>query len=281
MKKTLILLLFTLVGTTVSAQKEVSVKTIFEAINKGQSVDYQDAIIVGNLDFTELSNKKRIKNKANYEEYKSYVKVHISFRNCTFKGDVIAYKNLNEEKIRKRGNGIVNWNTSDDTTYTTDFEKEAGATPATKKRASITYSTDFEKEVIFENCSFAGKTEFKYSNFAEKASFGGAKFAQSANFKYADFKQEVIFAKSDFDEYANFKYTSFKKDADFFDVRFKNYADFKYVNFGQRVTFKSTAFSNQADFKYAEFSDDANFDNTKFKAGFDMKYSNGKKYLNK
>ena len=259
MKKILILLIFTLISTKVSAQKEISAKTIFEAINKGQSVDYQDATIVGNLDLTELSNRKRLNNKSNYEEYKSYVEVPISFKNCTFKGDIIACKNLEEEKSRKIGNGIVNWNIGEGSTYTTDFEKD----------------------VIFENCSFAGKTEFKYSHFAEKASFGGAKFAQSANFKYADFKQEVIFAKSDFDEYANFKYTSFKQDADFFDVRFNNYADFKYANFGERVTFKRTAFSNQADFKYTEFSNDANFDNTKFKAGFDMKYSNGKKYLNK
>ncbi|MDZ7934022.1 MAG: pentapeptide repeat-containing protein [Emticicia sp.] len=258
MKKLLILLFFTLIGTKVLAQKEISAKTIFDAIDKGQSADYQDAIIIGNLDLTELSNKKRIKNKGNYEEYKSYVEVPISFKNCTFKGDVIAYKNLEEEKNRKLGNGNVKWSIGD----------------------GITYSTDFEKAVVFENCSFAGKTEFKYSDFAEKASFGGAKFSKDANFKYADFKREVIFAKSDFDEYANFKYTSFKQDADFFDVRFKNYADFKYADFGERVTFKNTAFSNQADFKYAEFSDDANFDNTKFKAGFDMKYSNGKKYLN-
>lgn len=259
MKKILILMLFAFVGTTSSAQKEVSAKTIFEAIDKGQAVDYQDAVIVGDLDLTELSNKKRIKNKGNYEEYKSYVEVPISFRNCTFKGDVIAYKNLEEEKSRKIGNGSVNWSIGDGTTY----------------------STDFEKAVVFENCSFAGKTEFKYSDFAERTSFGGAKFSKDANFKYADFKQEVIFAKSDFDDYANFKYTSFKQDADFFDVRFKNYADFKYADFSERVTFKSTAFSNQADFKYAEFRDDANFDNTKFKSGVDMKYSNGKKYMNK
>lgn len=259
MKKILILILFAFVSTTVSAQKEVSAKTIFEAIDKGQTVDYQNTTIVGNLDLTELTNKKRIKNKGSYEEYKSYVDVPISFKNCTFKGDFIAYKNIEEEKNKKVGNGNINWTMGDGTTYTTDFEKS----------------------VVFENCIFEGKSEFKYSDFAEKASFGGAKFLKDANFKYADFKQEVIFAKSDFDEYANFKYTSFKQDADFFDVRFKNYADFKYANFGERVTFKSTAFSNQADFKYADFKDDANFDNAKFKSGVDMKYSNGKKYVNK
>lgn len=260
MKKTLIITLFAFICTSVSAQKEVSAKTIFEQIDKGQAVNYQDVTVVGDLDLTELSNKKRInKIKNDFEEYKSYVEVPISFKNCTFKGDVIAYKNIENEKSRKLGNGNINWNIGDGTTYTTDFEKS----------------------VVFENCVFTKKTEFKYSDFAEKASFGGTKFAQSANFKYADFKQYVVFAKCDFDEYANFKYTKFKQDTDFFDARFGNYADFKYTDFNDRVTFKNSAFSNHADFKYAEFRDDANFDNAKFKGGTDFKYSNGKKYVNK
>ncbi len=259
MKKSLIVLLFALVSTQIFAQKEVSAKTIFEQIDKSQSIDYQGITIVGELDLTELSNKKRTKNKGTLEEYKSTVEVPLTFKNCIFKGDVIAYKNLEEGKNRKIGNANINLSMGDGTTFTTDFEKN----------------------VVFENCTFEGKTEFKYSDFAEKVSFGGTKFSQEANFKYADFNQEIIFAKCDFEEYANFKYTTFKQDVDFFDVRFKNYADFKYTNFDDRVTFKSTAFNNQADFKYAEFKNDANFDNTKFNAGFDMKYSNGKKYMNR
>lgn len=257
MKQIIIMMAFAFIGIKALAQKEVSAKAIFEAIDKGQSIDYQNATIVGDLDLTELSNKKRIKNKGSYEEYKSYVEVAISFKNCIFKGDFIAYKNLEEEKSRKMGNGNVNWSVGNGTTFTTDFEKS----------------------VVFENCKFEGKTEFKYSDFAENTSFGGTKFAKEANFKYADFKQEAIFAKCDFYDYANFKYTSFKNDADFFDVRFSNYADFKYTNFNDRVTFKNTAFGNHADFKYADFKNEVNFDNTKFKSGIDLKYSNGKKFF--
>ena len=259
MKKLLILLLCAFVGMEVSAQKEVSAKTIFDMIDKGQSVDYQDVTITGNLDLTELSNKKRIKKgKNDYEEFKSTVEAPVSFKNCVFKGDVIAYKNIEDEKNKKIGNANINLSIGDGPTYTTDFEKS----------------------VVFENCSFEGKSEFKYSDFAEKSSFAGTKFAHDANFKYADFRQEINFAKCDFNEYANFKYSNFKQDADFFAVRFDNYADFKYTNFGDRVTFKSSTFKNQADFKYADFKEDTNFDNTKFSAGADFKYSNGKRYMN-
>ncbi len=259
MKKLLVLLLFTFVGMEVLAQKEVSAKTIFEQIDKRQTADYQNVTIVGDLDLTELSNKKLIKKMKNdYEEYKSTVEVSLSFKNCVFRGDFIAYKNIEDGKNKKIGNVNINWN-GDGTTYTTDFEKS----------------------VVFENCTFEQKSEFKYSDFAEKASFGGTKFAQSANFKYADFKQEVIFAKCDFNEYANFKYSNFKHDADFYDVHFNNYADFKYTNFGDRVTFKSSIFKNHADFKYTDFKEDGNFDNTKFSGGSDFKYSNGKRYMNR
>ena len=260
MKKVLILLLFAFVGMKVSAQKEVSAKSIFEQIDRGQTVDYQDVTIVGDLDLTELSNKKRIKKmKSDFEELKSVVEVPVSFKNCTFKGDVLAYKNIENEKNKKIGNGNINWSMGDGTTYTTDFEKS----------------------VVFENCTFERKSEFKYSDFAQKVSFGGSKFAKEANFKYADFSQEIIFAKCDFNEYANFKYSKFKQDADFFDVQFNNYADFKYSDFSNRVTFKSSTFKNQADFKYADFKEDGNFDNTKFSGGSDFKYSNGKKYINR
>ncbi|RYU94539.1 pentapeptide repeat-containing protein [Emticicia agri] len=254
MKKLLIFFLCAGIISTASAQKEVSAKTIFDAIDKGQTVNYDGVTITGTLDLTELSNKKRIKQSKGYDEYKSTVEVPVSFKNCTFKDDFIAYKN-NEDK-----RGDRNWSIS-----MGDGE---------------TYTTDFEKSVVFENCIFEGKSEFKYSDFAEKASFAGTKFGKEANFKYADFKRESNFANCNFNEYANFKYSNFKYDADFYSVAFRDYADFKYANFNERVTFKGASFNQHADFKYAEFKDSGNFDNTKFKGGIDMKYSNGKKYMN-
>jgi uncharacterized protein YjbI with pentapeptide repeats len=260
MKKLLILFFCAGIVGTVSAQKEVSAKTIFDAIDKGQAVSYDGVTITGKLDLTELSNKQRLKKSKGYEEYKSNVEVPVSFKNCVFKDDFIAYKNSENTKSGKWGLGEKNgsWSIGDGETYTTDFEKS----------------------VIFENCTFEGLSEFKYSDFADRASFAGTKFEKEANFKYAGFKKESNFANCTFSEYANFKYSNFKYDADFYSVAFRDYADFKYANFNERVTFKAASFNNHADFKYAEFKDTGNFDNTKFRSGVDMKYSNGKKYMN-
>ncbi|UTA68547.1 pentapeptide repeat-containing protein [Emticicia sp. 21SJ11W-3] len=256
MKKLFIFLLCAGIGGSAIAQKEVSAKTIFEAIDQGKAVNYEGVTITGNLDLTELSNKKRIKKSKGYEEYKSYVEVPITFRNCVFKNDFIAYKNSENEKGGKWGN--TSWSIGEGATSTTDFERS----------------------VTIENCTFEAKSEFKYSDFADKASFAGTKFQKEANFKYAGFKKESNFANCRFGEYANFKYSDFKYDADFFSADFRNYADFKYANFNERVTFKGSTFNNNADFKYAEFKDSGNFDNTRFRSGIDMKYSNGKKYIN-
>lgn len=187
MKKLLILLSFLAFNAT--AQKEVSAKTIFELIDKGRQVEYDGVTVIGDLDLTELSNKRDISKSKNSLEYKTNVEVPIIFKNCRFKGDFIAYKHNEDSKTRKFGTNTITINWGD----------------------GITYSTDFEKNVVFENCTFEGKSEFKYSNFEENASFGGTKFNKEANFKYADFKRNAIFAKTDFDKSANFKYQWFVK----------------------------------------------------------------------
>ncbi|MFN3851033.1 MAG: pentapeptide repeat-containing protein [Spirosomataceae bacterium] len=250
MKKLIIIL--ALIPALSFAQKTISAKEIFESIDKGQPVSIQDALIEGDLDLTELSNKKNVQRGKNWngEEYKSKVTAPISFTNCVFKGDFIAYKHIDKKTGKNYGNISVNWNGD-----------------------GVTYSTDFEKAVIIENCKFEGKSEFKYSSFYETARFTGTKYTEEANYKYADFKQNAFFDACVFGRYASFKYTNFKGDADFYGVLFDETADFKYTNFDERSTFKSTTFRGFADFKYTNFDTSRNFDNTKFQGGSDFKYS--------
>ncbi|MEZ4904673.1 MAG: pentapeptide repeat-containing protein [Spirosomataceae bacterium] len=176
------LILISLKG--VVAQKEVVAKEVFAAIDHRQSVQYDGVTIVGDLDLTELSNRKTKKQSHGWEEIKSIVEVPVVFRNCTFKGDVIAYKHLKDGKTTR----IFNLDLGD---------------------GGITYSTDFREGVVFENCNFGGNSEFKYSTFAKNVNFSGSKFQNQANFKYAVFKNDAYFSGIRFEEYANFKYADF------------------------------------------------------------------------
>lgn len=241
----------------VFAQKNISAEEVFRMIDSGKEVTLQDAIITGALDLTELSNKEKVNSKSDYAEYKSSVEAPLSFKNCIFKDDVIAYKNLQDGKDYKSKNVTVTWNGK-----------------------SETHTTDFKEVVVFENCVFEGASEFKYSKFSEAVNFEGTRFNESANFKYAKFEELVGFGNCTFDGEANFKYAEFSQDADFFKNFFNDYANFKYAKFGNRVTFKKSSFSDYADFKYTKIDKEAVFTDASFSSDPDFKYTKGKRYMN-
>lgn len=255
--KKLFLLPILLLSVTVIAQKEINASEVFRLINEGKTVDLKDALIVGELDLTELDNKESVNKSKDYREYKSYVKAPVSFINCVFEGDVIAYKNTQDGKVRKQGEVTVTW-----------------------KGDSETSSTNFNESVVFENCVFKKKCEFKYSTFKEAVNFEGTTFVESANFKYAKFQEQTGFGNCTFNNSATFKYAKFSQDADFFKNRFFGYADFKYAEFGNRVTFKRANFDDYADFKYTKIEKDAVFTDANFASEPDFKYTKGKRYMN-
>ncbi|WP_028668173.1 pentapeptide repeat-containing protein [Runella zeae] len=257
MKRLLGLMLAVVVATSGYAQKEVPASEIFRAIDQNKSVQYDGIVVTGDLDFTELSNRKVKKEKSAWAEVKTVVEVPVVFRNCIFKGDVIAYKHI-EENGRRSKVFVV--------------EITGGGT---------TYSADFRENVVFENCTFENGSEFKYSTFSKEARFGGSKFAQQANFKYANFRKGTDFTGISFGDYANFKYADFSATAHFDEVRFRDNADFKYANFSNKVSFRNARFQRNADFKYADFHNGVAFEKTDFDGSVDFKYSNGKRYVSR
>lgn len=237
-------------ATLVQAQSSLDASDVVRKIDDKRPIEIRDATIRGTLDFTELANQQRVRNsKMSNEEYKSRVEVPLTFRNCTFKGDVIAYKTLNKD-----GGGLFNWGGNDQTLYTADFKER----------------------VIFENCTFEGKTEFKYSGFDEIAVFNDNKFRNEANFKYADFREDARFEGTDFGDNANFKYANFRGTALFTDARIDAAADFKYAEFSDGAKFVKARFSGEADFKYAEFNRAGDFSNANFRSRPDFKYTKGR-----
>ncbi|AXE21418.1 pentapeptide repeat-containing protein [Runella rosea] len=257
MKRLSLFLLAAFSATALYAQKQVSAREVFQAIDKHQSVQYDGVVVTGDLDFTELSNRK-IKKEKGWEEIKTTVEVPVVFRNCTFKGDVIAYKRLEENGSRTK---IFNIEVNGD--------------------GGTTYSADFRENAVFENCTFENGSEFKYSTFSKVANFAGSKFAEQANFKYARFRQDALYTNIRFEDYANFKYADFSRRADFQEVRFRDYADFKYAEFEEKVNFAGSRFQRNADFKYADFNAGASFDKADFDGSVDFKYSNGKRYVSR
>lgn len=232
-------------------QKTIEASDIIKDIKSGKSISYENAVISGTLDFTymdEAMEKLPSKRKNswwgnnNSNEIKKLIEVKISFINCTFKDDVLAY-------IPDEDSGY-------------------------------TFTASFEETTIFKNCNFNGKAMFKYSRFERDSDFSGATFDDDTTFKYAKFDRNISFQNTKFAEVSTFKYAKFSRNVSFANSIFEDSAIFKYTKFNEGVSFNNTNFEEDLNIKYMSVSGD--FDISKMKVGYDIdsKYTkiNGKSF---
>ncbi|MDX5422898.1 MAG: pentapeptide repeat-containing protein [Hymenobacteraceae bacterium] len=247
MKKLQILLVLLMLPLLSWAQTKVNASEIIAKINRGEAVSYKNAEITGDLDLTKLQNmklKKEGKNKYDTKEYISTVTAPLTFVNCTFKGNVLAYYNPSN-----------------------------GTSGIFSSSSNEVYNTNFERDVVFENCRFEQESAFKYSKFDGAASFVGSHFNEEALFKYSDFNKGVNFSNVRFEEDANFKYVKFPAKVSFAGSTFGEEANFKYAKFREGVNFQKARFNGTANFKYADISDSFNIRGADFRGGDDFKYT--------
>lgn len=96
------------------AQPTVSASDIIEKINRKEAVSYQNVIITGDLDLTNLANRREVREgnwRGETQEFLSVVNVPLSFEKCIFKGKVLAYRSENEDgRLLKNKNVVYNTN---------------------------------------------------------------------------------------------------------------------------------------------------------------------------
>jgi uncharacterized protein YjbI with pentapeptide repeats len=233
------------------AQTAVDAKDIIAKINRKEAVSYQNATITGDLDLTNLANRREVRdgNWGDSEHYLSVVEVPLSFKNCTFKGKFLAYRSEDRDGKILRTNNVV-------------------------------YNADFTEAVTIEGCTFDDDAAFKYSVFSQRAIFANNSFRDGALFKYTKFRSAADFSGSTFRDYADFKYTKFDESSSFEKATFEQYADFKYTKFDEGVDFSQARFTSNADFKYTHLPRGTKFDNTRFDGSTDFKYTtlDGRKF---
>ncbi|WP_439127668.1 pentapeptide repeat-containing protein [Polaribacter sp.] len=255
-KITLLTLSLFLTTTFSFAQKTIEASDIMQDIKDGKNISYKNATIVGVLDFTYMDDaleklpKRKKKsgwfnwNSNNYStnQVKKMIDVNISFVNCIFKNDVLAY-------IPHEDSGY-------------------------------TFTASFEDNAIFKNCNFERKAMFKYSRFESNTDFSGSSFDDDTTFKYAKFDDEISFANTAFDETATFKYAKFSNNVSFSNALFKDSATFKYTKFYDGVSFENTKFEEDLNIKYTQVSGDFIITNMDVAYEIDSKYTkiNGKSF---
>lgn len=234
------------------AQKTVEASDIMKDIKAGKAISIKNATIIGVLDFTymdEAMRKLPAKKKNSWwnsgnsdNSIKKLIDVKISFTNCTFQNDVLAY-------IPDEDSGY-------------------------------TFVASFEDIAIFKDCKFKRKAMFKYSRFERDSDFSGSSFNEDTTFKYAKFDKDISFENTTFDEIATFKYAKFSNNVSFSNAVFKDSATFKYTNFNNGVSFKNSSFEEDLNIKYMKVSGDFNITNMKVAYEIDSKYTkiNGKSF---
>ncbi|WP_066829970.1 pentapeptide repeat-containing protein [Rufibacter ruber] len=237
------------------AQKTVPASEVLARINRGEAVSYSGVTISGKLDLTQLQNKtlkprRDVAADQDSKEYVSTVTAPLSFSNCTFTGDVLAYFNPDNvdgvDDLKK----LVNRNSKNEV-----------------------YNTHFAQDVKFENCTFEQQSAFKYSEFRGAASFAGSSFKEEAVFKYSKFRGGVSFSQARFKEDANFKYVKFPEGVNFNGATFEEEANFKYAHFTEGADFRKATFAGLANFKYAHLSDPMKVSGAQFTGSQDLKYA--------
>ena len=210
-------------ATTTVAQTKIKASDIIKQINEGRAVMYSNVEIEGDLDLTDLENRRLEHSVSRWFSndsgtYESTVEVSVNFTNCTFLDDVLAY-------------------------YHVDNRNE-------------TFVAHFEKDVVFKNCVFRDGSEFKYSEFNGVATFAGCTFNENANFKYAEFSGGPSFSNTKFESGADFKYTEFPRETSFEKATFQGLANFKYSKFRSPLNMDGVAFRGSEDFKYTRIDGD-------------------------
>jgi hypothetical protein len=251
----LVTLTFFLIANLSFGQKKIAASDIMKNIKEGKTISYNNAIIEGVIDFTFMKEAmvKLQKQKNSWwssdtdsdNKVEKTIANNISFINCTFKDDVLAY--------------------------------------IPDENSGYTFTASFENEVIFNDCTFERKAMFKYSDFDRNTTFKGSRFEDDSTFKYAEFKKDISFEKAFFKASAAFKYTKFKNYVTFLNSVFKETASFKYAKFDKGVSFQNAKFEEDLIIKYTEITGDFNITGMNVAHEIDSKYTkiNGSEFNKK
>lgn len=247
--KNIFVLIFMYLFLTMHAQETVYASDIMQQLKDKKSINISNVTIKGVLDFTfmqdalpKLPKRKRWWNNGGSNTVEKQITKNISFVNCVFTDNVLAY--------------------------------------IPDENSGYTFVANFEETVTFKDCVFEEKAMFKYSDFEGDTNFSGTKFLDDNTFKYAEFDKNISFKNVLFEKTATFKYADFNRFVSFANTIFRKSVTFKYAEFNKGVSFNSTKFEEDLNIKYLKVSGIFDINNMDVNYSIDSKYSliNGKRF---
>ena len=211
--------------------EDVPAIEILSRMSNGQSVYYEGANIIGDLNLSALPGSR--------------AKSPLQLINCTVPSATFS--------------GLVM--DSDLELWGTSFGNASFDEASFLGMADLA-NTSFQ-QASFRRASFSGPVVFDGARFQDNVSFEDANFQQDASFNDVMFKGIADFNYSNFDSYTYFSRAQFLQDALFSDVDFSGAADFSLASFGNTANFFLSRL-NTAGFSEAVFSGPVQFGLAKF-----------------
>lgn len=252
-----------------STQKiEVKAQTIIDQIKEGKHIRISNAVIVGDLNFTAQLSPEQVERVG---RLRIDLPVSLAFANCTFEGNVIAYRGdrIEDELIVAFNKNVI----FQQVTFNgkvmmrnAHFEGSANFSDCTFNEEAafqgisfhypytLLAGNTFNKSVGFQNCWFAGDLNLLKSKFYEKASFqnstfngrvqlGGAEFVERVDFGQCRTLGPFLCNNARFQKQAVFSHSSYFDRAEWSECKFFDHADYKSAHFTGPVSFSESLFT--------------------------------------
>lgn len=247
-----------------SALTQVAAEDVLSEISEGRPVYYENASIVGNLDFSQIAGGQV---KSPLVIIHSFIS-NASFDGVTFEKDVILWDTA-------FGNSSFNGTTfgradfSDVSFGNVSFSGSIFRSPVNFDGAAFQQDVSFIdsrflKDASFTGVRFLGDADFNYSSFDYYTYFYGAQFLGNATFSDVNFAGTLDISSSNFTDTANFFQSEFGDAADFNDATFWGKAQFGLCKFADISSFGNVTFAKEAGFNMVEFGDAAYISGARF-----------------
>jgi len=248
-------------------RKVVHARVILEEIERGEPVDYDGVIVVGDLDL-----RGRTLGKVHFinTTFKGFVDLRdtnftgeVSFEGANFSGKDF-YGKCADFSFAKFPGGDAYFLFANFSGGDVNFSKAEFS-----GGHSIFCGANFSGgEALFPFTKFSGGcADFQDAKFSGgDAQFSFAKFSGGdAYYSFADFSN-AMFSGGD----AHFSFANFKEPAIFTGSTFERNTSFEYARFGDRVSFAEATFNGYTDFYETQFSGNAYFRESSFNENLNL-----------
>lgn len=243
-------------GLSDPTAKIINAEEIMEKIKMRIPIDYDDVIIVGDLNLSSLLLSSKHKERSEFEQEIRYLSTDVK---------------LIESPISINGSEIRGSIYSDNI----NFNHSITFTGCVFDEDVHFRGTQFGDDVSFKDSSFAGNAYLEWAELDGKANFQNSIFYNSSHFLKSIFSDDASFSKAKFGRFVDMRGAKFDGSAEFDlsifadtaymeEILFSKDVDFKNAQFYRSAGFWAANFIGESDFRGTKFYGDASFSNSRF-----------------